>query len=237
MLVTEGRRNLFYREICDQRKFLLLPVRVILKGCNMYGLRIILADTDPAFRKHLKEKLHKAGYMVVGETSDGRSALQMIFNVQPDLVIMNARMPGRNGLEVAKIVEEHRVAPVILVTEINMREHDELKEALEYWLISYILKPVDEINLFPAIEVSVASFKKICMLEEQNRKLKHTLETRKILERAKGLLAEFKGMTEQEAFKYIQKLSMDRCQPIRNIAKQIIAGLEAGRMEKGSDHA
>ncbi len=199
----------------------------------MYGLRIVLADSDPLFRMHLKEKLLNGGYMVVGEASDGRNALQVIFNIQPDLVIMNSELPGRDGLEVAKIIEEHRVAPVILMTEINRQ--DQLKEAMEHWMISYILKPVDEVNLFPAIEVCVATFKKICQLEEQNKKLKQNLETRKILERAKGLLIEFKGMTEQQAFKYIQKLSMDKCLPIQNIAKQIIMGLEGKRMKKGSD--
>ena len=199
----------------------------------MYGLRVVLADTDPLFRRHLKEKLLKAGYMVVGEASDGRNALQMIFNIQPDLVIMNAQLPGRDGLEVAKIIEEHRLAPVILITELNLQ--DELKEALEHWMISYILKPVDEINLFPAVEVCVAMFRRFCRLDEENRKLKQTLETRKVLDRAKGLLIEFKGMTEQQAFKHIQKLSMDKCLPIQNIAYQIIKVLDRKNLENRSD--
>lgn len=198
----------------------------------MYGLRIIMADPDPLFRKDIKEKLLKAGYMVVGEAVDGRSALQLIFNIQPDLVILNSHLPGRNGLEVAKIVEEHRMAAVIVITEPNLQ--DEMKEALEHWMISYILRPVDEINLFPAVEVSVSVFKKLYRLEEENRKLKQTLENRKIIDRAKGLLIEFKGMTEPQAFKHIQKLSMDKCLPIQNIARQIITAFERKRLEKGS---
>ncbi len=197
----------------------------------MYGLRIILADSDPPFRKHLKEKLLKAGYMIVGEASDGRTVLQMVFNIQPDLVILNARLPGRDGLEVAKIIEEHRIAPVILITELDLQ--DELKKMLDHWIISYILKPVDEINLLPAAEVSIAVFKKFCRLEEENRKLKETLETRKIMEKAKGLLVEFEGMTERQAFKYIQKLSMDRCLPVQNIASQIIRTLGGQKNEEG----
>lgn len=190
----------------------------------MHGLRVILADTDPVFRKHIREKLLTAGYFVIGEASDGRNALQMIFNTQPDLVILNAQLPERDGLEVAKIIEEHRVAPVILITELHRQ--DEIKDALEYWMLSYILQPVDEINLFPAIKVCIAMFKKLRQLEEDNRKLKQTLETRKMLDRAKGLLTEFKGMTEQQAFKYIQKLSMDKSLPIQSVAKQIIKALE-----------
>ncbi len=199
----------------------------------MYGFRIVLADTDPIFRKHLKEKLLKAGYMVIGEASDGRKALQLVFNTQPDLVIITAYLPGRDGLEVAKIIEEHRLAPVILVTELNRQ--DEIKEALEHWMFSYILQPVDEINLLPAVEVSIAMFRKFRQLEEENRKLKQVLETRKIVEKAKGLLVELKGMTEQQAFSYIQKLSMDKCLSVQIVAKELIKVLEVKTSMKESD--
>jgi AmiR/NasT family two-component response regulator len=199
----------------------------------MYGLRIVIADPDPLFRKHIKEKLLKGGHMVVGESSDGRNALQMIFNIQPDLVIMNAQMTGRDGLEVAKIIEEHRVAPVLLITEHDRQ--DELKEALDDWMISYIVRPIDAINLFPAIEVCVATFKKLCRLEQENKRLKQTIETRKIIEKAKGLLIESKGMTEQQAFKHIQKVSMDKCLPIQNVAKLIIQALEKKKIQRGID--
>ncbi|MHB9094040.1 MAG: ANTAR domain-containing response regulator [Eubacteriales bacterium] len=190
----------------------------------MYGIRIILADPDPLFRKYIKEKLLKAGYMVVGEASDGRKALQVIFNIQPDLVIVNADLPGKSGLEVAETVEGHRLAPVIIITEPDLQ--DDLKEVLEHLMVSYILKPVDEINLIPSVEVCVAMFRKFRRLEEENRKLKQTLETRKVIEKAKGLLIEFKGMTEPQAFKYMQKLSMDNSQPVQKIAKQIITTME-----------
>ncbi len=199
----------------------------------MYGLRIVLADPDPLFRKHIKEKLLKAGSMVIGEAGDGRNALQLIFNIQPDLVIANAQLPGRDGLEVAKTIVEHRVAPVILMTGID--KQDEINEALQHWMFSYILRPVDEINLFPAIEVCVATFRKMCRVEEENRKLRQIVETRKTVERAKGLLTEFKGMTEQQAFKYIQKVSMDKCLPVQSVAKQIIQALERNKPKKGSD--
>lgn len=190
----------------------------------MYGLRVVLADADDDFRRYLKEKLLNAGHSIVGESSNGRHALQMVFTIQPDLVIMDPKLPGRNGIEVAKMIDEHRIAPVILVAE--QERQDELSEVLEDWMISYILKPVDETNLIPAIEVCRTLFKKICRLEAENRKLKQTLETRKILEKAKGLLVRCNGMTEQQAIKHIQKLSMDKCQPVKLVARQIILSLE-----------
>jgi len=199
----------------------------------MYGLRIVLADPDPVFRVHLKEKLIKTGYTVVAEASDGRSALQLIFNIQPDLVILNLQLPGRSGLKIAQIITEQRVAPVILMAELD--KQDELQDALQHWAFSYILKPVDEINLFPAIAVCVAGFSKLCQVEQENRKLRETIETRKILDKAKGLLIEFKGMTEQQAFKYIQKVSMDKCMPIKSVARQIIMALDRVKSGKGSD--
>lgn len=198
----------------------------------MYGLRVVLADADTGFRKYIKEKLMNAGHTVVGETSNGRNALRMTFTIQPDLVIMNANLPGRDGLEVAKTLEEHKVAPVIIISE--PEKQDELTVALEDWMISYILKPVDETNLFPAIEVCRSMFKKLCRLEEENRKLKHTLETRKFVEKAKSLLIKFNGMTEEQAIKHIQKLSMDKSIPIKMAAKNIITVLEDKKIDSGN---
>ncbi|HWI54640.1 MAG TPA: response regulator [Desulfobacteria bacterium] len=195
----------------------------------MYDLRVIVVDTDPIFRKYIKEKLMNAGHSVVGESSNGRHALQLIFTIQPDLVIMSARLPGKDGLEVAKAIEEHRVAPVILVTE--PEKQDEITEALEDWMISYILKPVDETNLLPAIEVCRSIYRKMSRLEEENRKLKQTLETRKMVEKAKSLLMRCKGMSEQEAFKHIQRISMDKSVPIKKVAKQIITSLDQKKLD------
>ncbi len=196
----------------------------------MYGLRVVLAEGDPSFRKQIKEILLQAGCIIIGEVADGRTALQMTFNFQPDLLIINTQLPGRTGVEVAKIIAEQQVAPVLLISE--NEDHAELKALVEHWLVSYLIKPIDAVNLYPAIEVYLAMFKKLCRLEEENRKLKQTIETRKVLERAKGLLIEIKGMTEQQAFKYIQKLSMDKCLPIQNVSKQIIKILD-GRLKEG----
>lgn len=186
----------------------------------MYGTRIVIADADAAFRKKLKDTLIHAGYLVVGEVGDGRGALKVIFQTEPDLVIMDAKLPGAEGLGIVRIIEEHRVAPVILLSASH--ERDLLEEAKASWIFAFLVKPLSEAHLFPAIELSLANFKKFIRLEEENKKLKKALESRKFVEKAKGLLMEAKGFSEQEAYKYLQKLSMDKCLPIAGVARQII---------------
>lgn len=186
----------------------------------MFGARIVIADADAGFRKNLKEVLVHAGYLVTGEVGDGRSALKVIFQTEPDLVIMDAKLPGAEGLEIARIIEEHRAAPVILLTASHEREL--LEEAKASWIFAYLVKPVSDEQLFPAIEIAVANFRKFIKLEEDNKRLKQALEERKLVEKAKGLVMEANGLNEKEAYKYLQKLSMDNCVPIARVARQMI---------------
>ena len=187
----------------------------------MFGARIVIADTDADFRKKLKDTLVRAGYLVTGEVGDGRSALKVIFQTEPDLVIMDPKLPGAEGLEIVRIIEEHRAAPVILMTASH--EQALLEEAKDSWIFAYLVKPVNEAQLFPAIEIAIANFRKFIKLEEENRRLKKNLEERKLVEKAKGLVMEAKRLSERDAYKYLQKLSMDNCVPIAKVARQIIA--------------
>lgn len=191
----------------------------------MYGLRTVLAGNDISFRKRVREKLSTEGFLVVGEAADGWNALQMVLNIQPDLVILHHRLSGRDGLEVAEFIDEHRLAPVVLVGEVDSQLA--IREALDHWLFSYILEPVDEFNLFPAIDSSRAAFRKISSMQEEYGKLKQAIEIRKVVDRAKGLLMSQKGLTEQQAFRYLQKLSMDKCVPVEKIASKVIKLLAA----------
>lgn len=186
----------------------------------MYGTRIVIADADAAFRKKLKDTLIYAGYLVIGEVGDGRGALKVIFQTEPDLIIMDAKLPGAEGLGIVRIIEEHRAAPVILLSASH--ERDLLEEAKGSWIFAFLVKPLNEAQLFPAIELSLANYKRFLRLEEENKKLKRALESRKLIEKAKGLVMEAKGLREQEAYKYLQKLSMDNCMPIAGVARQII---------------
>ncbi|ACV64471.1 response regulator receiver and ANTAR domain protein [Desulfofarcimen acetoxidans DSM 771] len=190
----------------------------------MYGTRIVIADADRVFLKKLKDSLTHVGYMVVGEVYDAKSALQVIFKTEPDLIIMDSNIPGCEGLEIARVIEEHRVAPVLLLTAYSQREL--IEEAKHSWVFGYLLKPINQENLFPAIEIAIASFKRLLRLENENKELKKLLEEGKLIEKAKGLLISQKGLSEKEAHKFIQKISMDKGIAIPKVAKKIISLLQ-----------
>jgi len=187
----------------------------------MFGARVVIADADTSYRKKLKEILNQAGYLVVGEVGEGRSALKVIFQTEPDVVIMDAMLPGLEGLDVVRIIEEHRVAPVILLA--YPHEWEVLEKDKFSWVFAFLVKPVSELLLFPAIEIAVANFRKLVRLEEENKRLRQALEERKLVEKAKGLVMEARGLNEKEAYKFLQKLSMDNCMPIARVARRIIA--------------
>ena len=190
----------------------------------MYGTRIVIADSDRTFLKKLKDNLMHVGYLVVGEVYDAKSALQVIFQTEPDLIIMDANIPGCEGLEIARIIEEHRVAPVLLLTAYSQREL--IEEAKHSWVFGYLLKPINQDNLFPAIEIAIANFKRFLKLESENKELKKLLEEKKLVDKAKGLLMEKKGLTEKEAHQYIQKVSMDKGVAVARVAKKVISLLQ-----------
>lgn len=185
------------------------------------GLRIVIADPDASFCKYIRDKLTQAGYIVVDEAYDGRSALQMVYKHQPDVVLVNTFLEGIDGMEICNIMEGQKIAPVVLIADYD--DYGILAGALRQWVFGYLVKPVDIANLIPNLEIAVANFKRVVNLEEENKKLKQNLEVRKLVERAKGILVESMGFTEQEAFKYIQKTSMDNCIPIKKVAMRIIS--------------
>ncbi len=189
----------------------------------MFGRRVLLADPDPEFRKKLKDLLQKQGYLVVAETEDGRSTLQAAFQNQPDIIIMEGKIPGSRGLEVARIIEEHRLAPVVLVTSHSHREL--IEEAKFSAVLGYLTKPIDDANLMPALEMALATFKRLTKMEQENRKLKKMLEEKKLVDQAKRLLIEKKGMSEQAAYRHMQKLSMDHSSSLTKVAQRIITSL------------
>ncbi|MFA4885056.1 MAG: ANTAR domain-containing protein [Desulfotomaculaceae bacterium] len=186
----------------------------------MFGTRIVIADADAVNRKKIKEMLLQAGFLVTGEVGDGRSALKVIFQTEPDLVIMDSKLPGVQGLGIIRIIEENRTAPVILLIESH--EQGLLEELKDYWVFGCLPKPLSDVQLFLAIEIALANFKKFTKLVEENKKLKTALEERKLVEKAKGMVMEAMGLSEQEAYKYMQKLSMDKCVPIARVARNIM---------------
>ncbi|PKM83423.1 MAG: response regulator [Firmicutes bacterium HGW-Firmicutes-14] len=182
--------------------------------------RIVIADPDTQARRNLKAILSKAGHLVVGEAEDGLAALKLIRTRQPDLVILDARIAVMDGAELACIIEEDGLAPVILMTpgdrtragDLNAEEHD----------FAYVIKPVTENSIRPILDVVTKNFRRIRSLEQEIAKLKETLETRKLVEKAKGILMDTYKLTEAEAFKRIQKQSMNKRVSMKSVAKAII---------------
>ncbi|MGC8874588.1 MAG: ANTAR domain-containing response regulator [Chloroflexia bacterium] len=187
--------------------------------------RVIIADDESIIRMDLKEMLTHLGYLVVGEAGDGMSAVHMARELRPDLVIMDIKMPGLDGLSAAKILTEEQIAPVLLLTAYSQREL--IEGAREAGVVAYLVKPFREAELVPAIEIALARFREFQQLRKEVADLRDALETRKLVERAKGILMQTQGLTEAEAFRKIQQLSMNTRKPMREIASAILLAHEA----------
>lgn len=186
--------------------------------------RIVIAEDESLIRRDLKEILTGLGYLVVGEAGDGESAVNLARELRPDLVIMDIMMPVMNGIDAARTLTEERIAPVLLLTAYSQKEL--IQQASEAGVVGYMVKPFKESELVPQIEVTLARFKEFRALETEVGDLKQTLETRKLVERAKGLLMDTHGLKEAEAFRRIQKLSMDKRKSMREIAEAILLANE-----------
>ncbi len=188
--------------------------------------RVIIADDEALIRMDLREMLTHLGYLVVGEVADGRSAINQSRELRPDIVIMDIKMPDMDGIEAAKVLTEEKVAPVVLLSAYSQREL--VDRAREAGVTAYLVKPYREEDLTPAIEVALARFREFQELEKQVTDLQQALETRKLVDRAKGILMDKQGLTEAEAFRKIQKMSMDNRKPMKDVAEAIILAHQVG---------
>ena len=182
--------------------------------------RVVIADDESVIRLDLKEMLQGLGYLVVGEAGDGESAVNLARELKPDVVIMDIKMPGTDGIQAAGILTEERIAPVLLLTAFSQTEL--IDRAKAAGVVGYIVKPFHEGELVPAIEVAMARFREFRELELEIGNLKETLETRKVIERAKGILMDSQGLKEGEAFRRIQKLSMNSRKSMKEVAEAIV---------------
>ena len=191
----------------------------------MERIRVIIADDESVIRADLREMLTNLSYLVVGEVGDGQSAVNVARELKPDVVIMDIKMPDLDGIEAAKILTQEKVAPVLLLTAYSQR--DLIDRAKEAGVVGYLVKPFREQEIVPAIEIALERFKEFRELEKEVGNLRETLETRKVVDRAKGLLMDQQGLTEAEAFRKIQKMSMNTRKPMKEIAEAIILAHEA----------
>lgn len=186
----------------------------------MERTRVIIADDESLIRMDLREMLTNLGYLVVGEAGDGRSAVNLAREVRPDIVIMDVKMPDMDGIEAARLLTEERIAPVLLLSAYSQQEL--VQRARQAGVAGYLVKPFRESDLTPAIEVVLARFSEFRALEREVASLGDALETRKLVDRAKGILMDTQGLSENDAFRRIQKMSMNNRKSMRSVAEAII---------------
>ena len=186
----------------------------------MPSTRVVIADDDPIIRMDLREMLTGLEYLVVGEAGDGQSAVNLARELRPDLVIMDIRMPEMDGIEAARALTAEDIAPVLLLTAYS--EPDLVQRATQAGVIGYLVKPFREAQLGPAIDVTLSRFREFRQVRTELGNVKEALDARKVIERAKGLLMERYSLTEPEAFRRIQKRSMDTRRSMKDIAEAIL---------------
>jgi response regulator NasT len=182
--------------------------------------RVVVAEDESLIRMDIVEILRDNGFDVVGEAGDGEKAVALAEELRPDLVVMDVKMPLLDGISAAEIIGKKHIAPVVLLTAFSQREL--VERAAEAGALAYVVKPFTPDDLIPAIDIALSRYQQINALEEEITDLAERLETRKILDRAKGILNNTMGLPEPEAFRWIQKASMDRRLTMREVAQTVI---------------
>jgi len=182
--------------------------------------RVVVAEDESLIRIDIVEILRDNGFDVVGEAADGEKAVALATELKPDLVVMDVKMPLLDGISAAEILTKNRIAPVVLLTAFSQREL--VERAAEAGALAYVVKPFTPNDLIPALDIALTRYQQIATLEDEISDLAERLETRKILDRAKGILNDTMGLTEPEAFRWIQKASMDRRLTMREVAQTVI---------------
>ncbi|MBV9515021.1 MAG: ANTAR domain-containing response regulator [Mycobacteriaceae bacterium] len=186
--------------------------------------RVLIAEDEALIRLDLAEMLKEEGYEVVGQAGDGQEAVELANSLMPDLVIMDVKMPRRDGIDAAAEIASKRIAPIVVLTAFSQREL--VERARDAGAMAYLVKPFSATDLVPAIEVAVSRFNELTELEREVATLSERLETRKLVERAKGLLQAKQGMTEPEAFRWIQRAAMDRRTTMKRVAEVVMETLD-----------
>lgn len=184
--------------------------------------RVVIAEDEAIIRLDLKEILLSAGFDVVGETGRGDEAVTLVEQHQPDLAILDIKMPGGDGLSAAAEITADRLAAVLVLTAFSQREL--IDRAREAGALAYLVKPFQRNDLVPAMELAIGRFEEMKALEDENKDLEERLETRKVVDRAKGKLMDELDMKENDAFRWVQRRAMDERTSMRDVAQRVLDG-------------
>ena len=189
--------------------------------------RVVVAEDEAVIRLDIVEMLREVGYDVVGEAADGESAIRLAEELRPDLVVMDIKMPILDGISAAERIARARIAPVVLLTAFSQKEL--VERARDAGAMAYVVKPFTSADLIPALEIALSRHAEISSLESEISDLTERFETRKLVERAKSLLQTSMGLSEPEAFRWIQKTSMDRRLTMREVAETVLKQIGTSR--------
>jgi AmiR/NasT family two-component response regulator len=184
--------------------------------------RVVIAEDEAIIRLDLKETLQEEGYDVVGETGRGDEAVELVRQLEPDLAILDVKMPGLDGLAAAREISTEKKSAVLILTAFSQR--DLIEQARDAGALAYLVKPFQRSELIPAVEIALGRHREMRALHDQTQSLEDQLETRKLVDRAKGILMDSHGLAESEAFDWIQKTAMNKRVKAKDIAEQVIAG-------------
>jgi response regulator NasT len=182
--------------------------------------RVVIAEDEALIRMDLAEMLGEEGYEVVGQAGDGARAVELARELRPDLVILDVKMPVLDGIAAAELIASERIAPVVILTAFSQREL--VERARDAGAMAYLVKPFSQTDLVPAIEMAVTRFAEVTLLEQEVADLQERLEARKSVDRAKGVLQKELGLSESEAFRWIQKTAMDLRLSMRQVADGVV---------------
>jgi response regulator NasT len=185
-------------------------------------IRVVIAEDEAIIRLDLKETLEEEGYDVVGETGRGDEAVSLVQDLKPDLAILDVKMPGMDGLQAASLISADKQAAVLILTAFSQR--DLIEKARDAGALAYLVKPFQKSELIPAVEVALGRHQEMKALADENLSLADQLETRKLVDRAKGRLMDEHGKSEQDAFRFLQKTAMDTRSTLKQVAQDVVDG-------------
>lgn len=184
--------------------------------------RVVIAEDEAIIRLDLRETLEEEGYEIVAEADRGDKVLDLVRLHRPDLAILDIKMPGIDGLEVSRLISSEKLCPVVLLTAFSQREI--VEQARDAGALAYIVKPFQKSDLVPAIEVAIGRFRELQVLANEVGALEEQLETRKIIDRAKGVLIDKSGLSESDSYAFIQRAAMSERSKMRDVAERILDG-------------